>query len=774
MITQVATTGNGAMDIYAQKLAENLDVPKLYSDIYQRNAELFNISFFSPRAMKTVWWDWRFVRMLNQVNGIIHLPNHHLGRYGLFLKVPYIITVHDLIRYFDLKGYGTLIHHPNLRDRFYLSLDYRGIKKATKIIAVSRTTKHDLVQHLGIPAERISVVYEGINHQLFKPTSRRLADYPYLLFVGSEHPRKNFAALLRAFSILKSEGRFKDLKLLKVGKAGGVEAEFRKHTLQAVSELGLSNEVVFTDYVAEEDLPAYYSGAECFILPSLYEGFGFPPLEAMACGCPVIVSNRASLPEVTGKATVKVDPYDIDSIARALRQVITDERLRQELVSKGLEQARQFSWEKAARETLEVYESVERSLSTMYVPAELAEKRVTIMEKLTASPKAVILVGGEGTRLRPLTYYAPKPMVPVLNKPFLEHTIAYLNKYGIENIVLALSYFPEVIKSYFNDGSNLKVKLTYAIEHSPLGTAGAVKNAERYLDSTFFVLNGDIFTDLNLADMLAFHQRKRAKATIALSWVDNPCAFGVVETDSDGRVRHFIEKPSPDRVTTHWINAGVYILEPEVLRYVPANSHYMFEKGLFPHLLELDEPVYGYPLSGYWLDMGTPQKYLQLNCDLLMSKAKSALISGLGKDEVLREEDVIIHPSAKIVGPVVIGSGCCIGQGANIKGPAVIGQDCYVREDASIEGVVLWKDVKIGTGASLKQCIVGSNTKIENNKRVINQVVTPTPDHIRTAEIEGLGRLAVSGRVPVETRPHGRIPPLAPQTEDDGRPRGYQ
>jgi len=376
MVTLVATTGNGSMDIYVQKLAENLDVPKLYSDIYQRNAELFNIPVLCPAAVKASWRDWHFVRTLNKLDGIIHLPNHHLGRYGFFLRVPYIITVHDLIRYFDLKGHAPFIHHPNLRDRFYLSLDYRGIKKATRIIAVSQTTKHDLVRHLGIPEERISVVYEGINHQLFKPTSRRLADYPYVLFVGAEHPRKNFVRLLRAFFKLKSERRFKDLKMVKVGKAGGAEAEFRKHTLQVINELNIPRDVVFTDYVAEEDLPAYYSGAECFILPSLYEGFGFPPLEAMACGCPVIVSNCASLPEVTGEAAIKVDPYDIYSIAGALRQVLTDGHLKRELILKGLEHVRRFSWEKAARETVEVYQGVERSVSIRCVPADLAQRPV--------------------------------------------------------------------------------------------------------------------------------------------------------------------------------------------------------------------------------------------------------------------------------------------------------------------------------------------------------------------------------------------------------------
>ena len=380
---------------------------------------------------------------------------------------------------------------------------------------------------------------------------------------------------------------------------------------------------------------------------------------------------------------------------------------------------------------MEVYENVELSLSTKYVPA---ERRVTVMERLTTPPKAVILAGGEGTRLRPLTYQTPKTMVPVLNRPFLEHTIAYLKKYQVEDIILTVSYMPEVVQSHFDDGHNFGVRLTYALENLPLGTAGAVKNAERYLDNTFVVLNGDIFTDLDIAYMLAFHRRKEAKVTIALTWVDNPCAYGVVETDNDVRVRRFIEKPSPDSVTTNWINAGIYVLEPEVLRYMPANSHYMFEKGLFPLLVELDEPVYGYPFSGYWLDMGTLEKYLCLNRDLLMLKARSALIGGLDKDEVCCDQGVIIHPSAAIAGPAIIGSRCRIGQRAYIKGPAVIGPDCYVGEGVSIEWAVLGKGVSIGAGASLKQCIVGSNTRIEENDQVVNHVVTP--DHWRSGNNE--------------------------------------
>jgi glycosyltransferase involved in cell wall biosynthesis len=369
------------MDLYARKLAENLDVPKFYSDIYQRVAKLFHIPLFCQAAMKAPWYDWCFVRALNRTNSIVHLPNHHLGRYGLFLRVPYIITVHDLIRYFDLKGYGTYIHRPNLRDRVYLSLDYKGVKKAIRVIAVSHTTKNDLVRHLGIPEERIAVIYEGIDHRVFRPTSHRIMDHPYLLFVGSEQPRKNFIGLLQAFRRLKGERKFKDLKLVKVGKAGGWQEEFRKQTLRAITELDLAEEVIFTEYVPEGDLPAYYSGAECFVLPSFYEGFGFPPLEAMACGCPVITSDAPSLVEITGEAAIHVNRRDGDSLARAIRQVLTEESLRKDLVRRGLLQAQRFSWERTARQTMEVYRQVDPGLAWEAVPEAFPQRAPVLIEQ---------------------------------------------------------------------------------------------------------------------------------------------------------------------------------------------------------------------------------------------------------------------------------------------------------------------------------------------------------------------------------------------------------
>jgi mannose-1-phosphate guanylyltransferase len=311
-------------------------------------------------------------------------------------------------------------------------------------------------------------------------------------------------------------------------------------------------------------------------------------------------------------------------------------------------------------------------------------------------------------------------MIPVLNRPFLEHTIANLKNYQVEEIVLAVSYLPEVIQQYFSGDTSCGVRLTYAVESSPLGTAGAVKNAERYLDSTFIVLNGDIFTGLNLVDMLSLHRQKRAKATISLTWEDDPSAFGVVETDSEGRVQRFVEKPPPDQVTSHWINAGIYILEPDVLKHVPADSFHMFERGLFPRLLELGEPVYSYPFNDYWLDMGTADNYLQLTGDLLQSVARSALIGDFGRDEVRCDRGVFIHPSAEIVGPVVIGGGCQIGQEARITGPVVLGPDCRIAGAARIERAVLWRGVEVDAGAVLTGCVAGNDARIDSNNQAVS------------------------------------------------------
>jgi mannose-1-phosphate guanylyltransferase len=254
-----------------------------------------------------------------------------------------------------------------------------------------------------------------------------------------------------------------------------------------------------------------------------------------------------------------------------------------------------------------------------------------------------------------------------------------------------------------------------------------VKNAAAYLDRPFIVLNGDnVFIEMNFHEAFAFHHKNKAKATIFLTRVENPSAFGVVQSDENQKVQRFVEKPPPGTVTTNWINAGGYILEPEVLEHIPADQHYMFEKGLFPCLLDAGEPVYGYPYRGYWLDMGTLEKYLSLNIDLLQSKTSSPLICDSGRDGIRCGLDVIIHPSAVVTAPAIIDRGCRIGKDACLKGPVVLGQSCFLEEGASIENAVLWDNVHIGANARLNRCIISSNTVIGSQQDITSYAVTPS------------------------------------------------
>jgi len=333
--------------------------------------------------------------------------------------------------------------------------------------------------------------------------------------------------------------------------------------------------------------------------------------------------------------------------------------------------------------------------------------------------KAVILVGGEGTRLRPLTLITPKSMVPVVNRPFLEHMVKYLQRHRINDIVLALCYLPDAIQRYFGDGNSFGIKLAYAIEDSPLGTAGAVKNVCEHVIDTFFVLNGDVFTDINLTEMLQFHRQKKSIATIALTTVKDPSMYGVIETDVEGRVQRFVEKPNRGEVTSNTINAGVYILEPRVLELVPKNQKFMFERGVFPVLVERGEPVYGYKATNaYWVDIGTPEKYKMLHYDLLSGKVERELPGEEIGEQIWIEGNVDVSPKARIKGPVVIGEKCAVGAGAYIKGPSSIGSDCTIGSGSVIEKAIIWNNSRLGQKTSLKGCVIANNVSIGDRAQV--------------------------------------------------------
>jgi glycosyltransferase involved in cell wall biosynthesis len=357
-VTLVTTDGDGSMDRYGRRLASLLPVRSVRLDVDGRaSAGLFQVPLLGRAQRRALRHDAALVRRLRGESGLLHLAHHHLARYGPALGRPYLLTAHDLIRWHDLRARDGTVHisRPRARDRLWSRLDYAGFRRAAALVVPSDFTRRELHAHLGIPHERVHVVPLGVDHVLFRPVERRLAEPPYVLFVGSEHPRKDLPTLLRALSLVRRDRRFRAVRLVKVGAAGSAEADFRAPAARVIRELGLAGAVVFTGPVPDADLPAYYSGAECLVLPSRAEGFGLPPLEAMACGCPVVVSTAGALPEVTGGAAVQVPPANPDSLAAALVTVLADDRARGELRRLGLARAAAYTWERTARETAAVW-----------------------------------------------------------------------------------------------------------------------------------------------------------------------------------------------------------------------------------------------------------------------------------------------------------------------------------------------------------------------------------------------------------------------------------
>jgi mannose-1-phosphate guanylyltransferase len=329
--------------------------------------------------------------------------------------------------------------------------------------------------------------------------------------------------------------------------------------------------------------------------------------------------------------------------------------------------------------------------------------------------KAVILVGGLGTRLRPLTCNTPKPMIPLLNRPFIESMLIRLRDQGIDEAILAVQYLADSFRLALGDGAQLGMRLHIVEEAEPRGTAGAVKQVADMLDDTTFIFNGDVLTDLDLRAMLAFHRAKGAAATIALTAVEDPTQFGLVEMDADQRVSRFLEKPRPEEITTNLINAGTYLIEPALLRYAPPNQHYMFERGLFPSALQNGDPIYGYPSKAYWTDIGKPEAYLEVHHDILIGKAHFAIEGHEIERRVWLQGQAEIDASAQIVGPVLIGPGARIGRDVRIVGPTVIGANCIIGPDVQIEGCVLWEDNRIEQGVHLRSCMLGRGNLIGAN-----------------------------------------------------------
>ena len=333
--------------------------------------------------------------------------------------------------------------------------------------------------------------------------------------------------------------------------------------------------------------------------------------------------------------------------------------------------------------------------------------------------KAVILVGGKGTRLRPITYLNPKPMLPLVNRPFMHNFINWLKLHGIEDIIFSMGYLPSIFKQYFGDGSKFGVNITYVIEERPLGTCGAVKNAEKHLgDKAFMVFNGDILTSLNLTQMISYHQKKKSDITISLTPVEDPSAYGLVPTDKQGRVIEFLEKPSEEEITTNLINAGTYIIEPKIMDLAPEGENYSFERGLFPQALSLGRKIYGFRSQDYWLDVGTPQKYLDAHHDILGKKVDFDFPYKQDSRGLYIADKVKCDESNFVSGPVAIGQGTILEPGAKVLPLSVIGDNCYISSETEISGSILFNHCRVGRGSVIKDSILSKNVKIDQNVRV--------------------------------------------------------
>ncbi len=341
--------------------------------------------------------------------------------------------------------------------------------------------------------------------------------------------------------------------------------------------------------------------------------------------------------------------------------------------------------------------------------------------------KAMILAAGVGSRLEPLTSNVPKPMVPLVNRPAMEHIVALLRKHGYTGVIANLWYLPERIRGYFGDGAHFGLSLNYSQEKELLGTAGGLKQVGGFFDETFLVISGDALTDIDLTDMLRFHRRSGALATIALREVDDPTRFGVVLTAPDGRITGFQEKPKAAEALSNLANTGIYIFEPELLNWIPAGTFYDFGKDLFPRLVAAGAPFYGYAMNGYWCDIGSLTQYRLAQYDVLQGRVKLEAFSGLKEAAahpgVYGGEDCQIDPSARLEGRILLGRGCTIGRGVRIVGETVIGDNCRIEDNAVIERSVIWQNTRVGKEARLTECVVGSECYLHPQARLGTGVI---------------------------------------------------
>jgi mannose-1-phosphate guanylyltransferase len=360
---------------------------------------------------------------------------------------------------------------------------------------------------------------------------------------------------------------------------------------------------------------------------------------------------------------------------------------------------------------------------------------------------AVILVGGQGTRLRPLTDRTRKDMLPLVDRPLLAYTFEHLARHGVERAIVSCGYLPDQIRAGFGDRHG-SVALEYAVEDEPLGTGGAIGFAGRDLGSSFFALNGDSLREADLGELVRFHRSTGAKATILLTPVSDPSRYGLVRTASDGRVSSFLEKPRAEEIDTDLINAGLYVLEPEVLDLVTSDRAVSIERDVFPRLAD-EGSVYGIALTGYWLDVGTPESYLQAHRDVLERSFVTEIGAALGSDFTLVDPTADVHSAARLVPPVYIGPHAVVADGARVGSLAVVGPGSRLGAGAVVENAVVGGGTTVAEGATVVGSIVGNEAEVGRGCEIRNLAVVG-PGAVLGAgnELDHGLRVAAGQRVP--------------------------
>jgi mannose-1-phosphate guanylyltransferase len=364
---------------------------------------------------------------------------------------------------------------------------------------------------------------------------------------------------------------------------------------------------------------------------------------------------------------------------------------------------------------------------------------------------AVILVGGEGTRLRPLTARTPKPMLPLVDRPLLAYTFEHLRRHGVERAILSCGYLPTQIREHFaNDGGG-GLALEYVVEDEPLGTGGAIGLAGRELRESFFALNGDSLRGADLGKLVEFHRERGAKATILLTPVADPTRYGLVRLHPDGKVASFLEKPRPEEIDTDLINAGVYVLEPEVLALVPPGRAMSIEREVFPRLVE-EGSVYGLALPGYWLDIGTPESYLLAHRDVLERNFPTEVGDSLGRDYTYVDPSAEVSDTARLVPPVYVGARAVIEAGVRVGSLAVIAAGARIGAGSVVEHAVVQARARVGRDCSVRRSLVGEDAELGDATSVLGlSVVGPGARVGARNKLDGGLRIAADAVVPPDS-----------------------